>query len=546
MSRRTFDFAINRGLAIADVVSLPERMREGIWKCRRDGRGADSVLHSSIFNDLRYQNRIQVFSKFTMSSDFEAASAARTPSGVVTQAFRGLRTTAVLLLLLLMATLLVLMATTAPAIAATVIMVGGTTTPVLPDFLMSRALNGEFTGVDPVSQTRWQRVNVPWPAQVAPFFGIVPLGTSVQVGTDRLYATILATPGAKTILGVSAGSLVVAEVMRRLANDPAAPAADELNFVVIGDASQRPQTADNPFPNASITVSGYTFKAPPKTPYDLTVVNSEYDGWVDFPDRWWNLVADANAIAGMFVLHDATFFADLSAVPSQDITVTPEDSQGAVTTSYFLRAKQLPLLTFFPGLAPIESSLKQMVNAGYSRYDTVTSPAASVPTTATDLDAPAKTVGSFADALPQPIQAPARDDRPATQPERTLTNTTNQSAQETQSLTRAHSEVPGPTRQSPTGRHSHPGSQDNLGQFSTGIRGDLSDRADTTQSNGRGTTGEIDTPGTSDDSPGLESDTDISGNHHVLNRHLGATPSEDRPPAGKLGDQPTDGKAKDS
>ena len=301
-----------------------------------------------------------------------------------------------------------LISTATSAMAATALIVSGIGTPVYPDLVLSWALNGKFNGVDPVSGTPWERMAVPWPAQSAPFVGWVSLGTSVAVGTNQLHAQVLATPGAKTVVGVSAGTLVVDEAMRRLADDPTAPSKDELNFVVIGAGTQSLEPSDDPLTNLFRTLSGYTFKAPPETLYDLSVVTAEYDGFADFPDRWWNVVASANALAGMLITHAGTYFADLSAVPDEDITTTI-NSAGGVTTTYLMRANELPLVTVFPGLAPIESTLKELVDAGYSRNDADAVSAASVVATAAQAGTRAPAARSLLDALKQASHEPIRE-----------------------------------------------------------------------------------------------------------------------------------------
>ncbi|HVQ50330.1 MAG TPA: PE-PPE domain-containing protein [Mycobacterium sp.] len=265
-----------------------------------------------------------------------------------------------------------LIALPSSAIAATAIMVGGLGQTTLNDTTMSMALNGTFTGIDPVSETPWQRINVSWPADAAPIWGTRSLADSVAVGTANLIAAIKTTysttPGPITVLGTSAGSLVVDEAMRVLANDPTAPPKSAINFVVLGDATQKlAGTNSNPIWNPFDTLSGYTYGPPPVTPYNLKVVNYEYDGFADFPDRWWNLYAVVNAVAGGLLLHAATWFVDL---PTADAGMTEtKNSMDGLTTTYLVHPETLPLVQLFPQLAPIQDWLKQQIDAGYSRND---------------------------------------------------------------------------------------------------------------------------------------------------------------------------------
>jgi hypothetical protein len=97
-------------------------------------------------------------------------------------------------------------------------------------------------------------------------------------------------------------------------------------------------------------------------------VAAEYDGFADFPDRPWNVVAVANAIAGEIMRHIPSMFTDLSKVPAWYTTVTV-NSLGGITTSYLVPAARLPLVELLPFLAPMEASLRKIVDAGYARND---------------------------------------------------------------------------------------------------------------------------------------------------------------------------------
>ena len=66
-------------------------------------------------------------------------------------------------LLVLLLSILIAVPSTS-ALAATVLMVGGMNQSTIDDVWMRQALNGKFTGTDPVSNTPWQRVSVNWPA----------------------------------------------------------------------------------------------------------------------------------------------------------------------------------------------------------------------------------------------------------------------------------------------------------------------------------------------------------------------------------------------
>jgi len=191
---------------------------------------------------------------------------------------------------------------------------------------------------------------------------------------------------------VSGTTLVADEEMQLLANDPTAPAKDQLSFVVVGDANRG---VFKGFQGLKIP----TFDVVPVVPvtkYDVTVVTGEYDGIGNWPDRWWNLLADANALAGMGLLQqilpqdivdhyhlndfgsvhsDTIRYTDLSQVPAKDIT-TKTNALGGVTTTYVVPTADLPLLRPLKSLGVpqnvidvLEKVLKPIIDSAYVRND---------------------------------------------------------------------------------------------------------------------------------------------------------------------------------
>lgn len=272
----------------------------------------------------------------------------------------------------------------APAIAANqALMLNGIGLSIggglLPDVVMSNVLGGAFA--------TYQRTGVAWPMQANPVTGpdSMFLTDSVAVGVDNLDAAIKTAltkigPGEHvTVVGLSAGALVADDELRRLATDPNAPAKSKLTFVVVADSSRATFNA-----NRLDTTLNYQYRLPVETKYDTVVVVAEYDGFADFPDRVWNIVAVVNAYAGEILKHVPSVFTDLSTVPKSDITVTT-NSLGGVTTKYFIASPQLPLVELLPFLAPQEAALKAIVDMGYKRNDGKTAavtPAATVASTA--------------------------------------------------------------------------------------------------------------------------------------------------------------------
>ena len=309
-----------------------------------------------------------------------------------------IRRAGVVVIAMVAALVLAVTTTTRSASAATALMVGGILQSNLSDSTMSSILAGAYTDK---SGTDWVRRNVPWS-------GSPLLGWSIPEATTNLYQLIMDTPGPKTVVGMSAGSLAAEEVLRRLPSDPMSPDPTELNFVLIADSSRQPFFTDAGGPLT--TLLGYVFQAPAETRYTVTVVTYEYDGNADLPDRLWNGLAMANAMAGAFLLHNATFLVDLSTVPTENITTT-YNSVGGKTTTYLIPSKTLPLVQLNPWLAPIEPWLKQQVDAGYTRNDNraaITSSAVAQQTTDTGIESFSPTVDPPVDAPAEPVQVSAR------------------------------------------------------------------------------------------------------------------------------------------
>lgn len=271
-----------------------------------------------------------------------------------------LRTARATVVSLLAVFFLSLSAAFAPAWAGTALVVGGVGQPTVPDWVMKELLNDRF-----VNDTRH---DIYWPAQAKPFTtGTYTLGQSVAIGVDNLLAEISAATEPITVVGMSGGSLVVDDAMRRLLEDPStAPGVDDITFVIIADSSRQS------FINRTKYSSrlDYTYQPAPETQYDVVVVTGEYDGFADFPDRWWNFTAVLNAYAGVLTEHIPTAFADLDAVPLENVTIT-YNSVGGKTTHYLVPASTLPLVKLFPGLKSREEELKRQIDAAYKRNDPV-------------------------------------------------------------------------------------------------------------------------------------------------------------------------------
>jgi hypothetical protein len=261
------------------------------------------------------------------------------------------------------ATALAFSAATAEA-ANKVLMVNGMGAGNLTDLAMANILGGAYGG------TNWKRENVPWPQQARPLTGrnSLTMTDSIKVGTTNLDAAIARSltevgPGEKvTVVGLSAGALVVDEQIRLLDSRTNSPSSTKLDFVVIADSSRAGFNK-----NRYDATIGYQYRVPVESKYKVTVVTGQYDGYADPPDRP-NPLAIANAAAGSQLVHIPSMLSPLSAVPASNITTTT-NAKGGVTKSYLVPTKTLPLVALNPRLKAQEATLRKQIDAAYIRND---------------------------------------------------------------------------------------------------------------------------------------------------------------------------------
>ena len=315
-------------------------------------------------------------------------------------------------------------------LSATVLAMGGLGYETLSRDQIAGVLGGRFANEDAL-------VGLPWPGELTPFNGTLTLGQSVAVGLENMDAAIRSTPGPKIVVGASGTTLVVNQQMRRLATDPDAPPANELSFVVLGDADRG---AFKGLGGITLPIFEYTVPEIPETKYDVLVVAGEYDGIGDWPDRWWNPLAVVNALAGTGLLqqiitesivddfqleafgsvHKDAIFADLSTVPARNITTTVNGA-GGVTTTYLVPAPDLPMLRPLKNLGVqqdvidnLERVLRPIIDSAYVRNDPVgTGPARPRPQLRTGTVKPAAASSRAAErkTIDQVGKRQARDSR---------------------------------------------------------------------------------------------------------------------------------------
>lgn len=250
---------------------------------------------------------------------------------------------------------------------------------------------------------------VDYPAGLFPWTGLTTAtgAQSIAAGVSALDQAIRAaqSQGQTLVMGESLGSMVVEQELRDLAGRADAPDPATLRFQVIGDPT-RPGGVFSYLPFGSYEAITGTVREPvAETPYDVTVLTLQYDGIASFPDRPWNLLAVANALAGAVFYHGS----DRYGIAAQSLsngevppgTVTSVvNSSGGVTTTYTLRqdpALLYPLEPVMPKfVAAVNAVLTPMIDQGYSRLTPEAGP--HLAPGGLLVDAPTRAVGGAATA----------------------------------------------------------------------------------------------------------------------------------------------------
>lgn len=247
----------------------------------------------------------------------------------------------------------------------TALIMGGTGTPVPPQDYIDGAVGRYIT---PGFGAPDAAVGVITPEQFWPVNGNLTFDQSVAKGVTSLNGCIGATrdcisttpvPGGTTrfvVFGYSQSVRVATIEKRNLIADPMPTTSPSVSFFLIGNPN-RPNGGIlerfNLFNlNPTIPILGVTFDgATPTNSCDANGQNCQnptidvarqYAGWEDFPENPVNVLADANAIAGIVYLHGDYFSS----------SVNPALYQGTMgDTNYYLSPT---------GLVPILMPLQQI------------------------------------------------------------------------------------------------------------------------------------------------------------------------------------------
>lgn len=282
---------------------------------------------------------------------------------------------------------------TTVSVAATAFIMGGTGNPQpAPSFVtgINNAFvqsNPLFAGYTPFGLSTPETTHVP-------FIGAMTMDQSIALGQTILNNAILGRPpGSHTlVVGFSQSATIATLEMRALDALPAdqRPSPADLSFMLLGNM-------DNPnggilarFTSLRVPLIGLSSygATPADTPYPTSIYTAQYDPMANFPQYPLNILADLNAVAGMFYVHLPGYPLFTAADVQNAIPLATSPGyydNGGMTHYYMLPTHDLPLLDPVRGLPFVgkpladllQPDLTVLVNLGYNPngYADVTAPA---------------------------------------------------------------------------------------------------------------------------------------------------------------------------
>jgi pimeloyl-ACP methyl ester carboxylesterase len=251
---------------------------------------------------------------------------------------------------------------------------------------------------------------VPYPASIWPFstggLSDPKWNDSVASGLAALTAD---QPGSgDTIIGYSQGAVVATEYKRAHPDSGA-------NYVLVENPNRPNGGLLERFSGLNVPILDISFNGAtpvnnsPTATGKTVDVSRQYDGWSDFPAYPLNVLADANAIAGIYYLHGSTQDLGpnaLDGIPTNHGNTMYYQVHGD-TTYYLIPTDELPILMPFNGIVPdpvlkaLDPPLRYLIELGYDRRDYSTpTPAGLVP----NLN-PVTVATGLAEATVQGVQA---------------------------------------------------------------------------------------------------------------------------------------------
>lgn len=182
----------------------------------------------------------------------------------------------------------------------------------------------------------------------------------------------IAAGNSVTVFGYSQSATISSLEMLKLASSVNPPTPDQLSFVLAANPNNpnggiAARFAGLSLPSLGATASGAT----PHNLYPTSIYTIEYDGVADFPRYPINILADLNALAGIYYLHPTYMMLTPEHI---DSAIQLTNTVGPTMTNYYIiPTKNLPLLEPLRALPImgnpladlIQPNLKVLVNLGY-------------------------------------------------------------------------------------------------------------------------------------------------------------------------------------
>lgn len=286
-------------------------------------------------------------------------------------------------------------ATAASPAAATIstLIMGGTGNPLPNAAYVNTIYNNYIAPL--ISPGTAIPTGLSFPAQGFPLTGLRSLtfDQSVAQGLQNLRQAIAAQPsGTHTVVfGFSQSATVISNYLQGIANGSiTAPPIADLSFILAGNPNNPNGGLYERFAGLYIPGFDQSFNgATPNLGYQTSSYTIQYDGFAHFPRYPINLLADANAIAGLYYSHlgPVPGYEGLTAAQLASAIVAPV-SPGSTgnTTYYMIPSQDLPLLRPLnlpqPLLNLIQPPLRVLVDLGYGDIGGATTEYANLPTPA--------------------------------------------------------------------------------------------------------------------------------------------------------------------
>jgi diacyltrehalose acyltransferase len=239
-------------------------------------------------------------------------------------------------------------------------------------------LGGAFSGTNNYMPTMLQGAITNGQTQVqVPYNNFGMFVSTVQQGAAMLDTYLHTGTGKMIAFGHSLGAVVCSYWLNAYAPTTTILPAN-LSFVFIGNSVSLYGGALGPETGALWqNWFGTGVTAPANTPFTVTDIKRQYDGWTDWPTGTMNFDAEFNAFSGQGSVHPNYQNVNPSPVAPGNVAYTPLVSGSPGNITYIWSMTQpIPLYgsTWNTYVSPLDQSIRPTVEAAYNRPVTVPTP----------------------------------------------------------------------------------------------------------------------------------------------------------------------------